>query len=87
MKWEYLVEELPAAFDKSTYLNNLGDRDWELVTIEDRMAYLKRPIRESSDCGVCLVILNKKNQLSPKQSEQVQEMIINALDRLGMADI
>jgi hypothetical protein len=47
MKWQYLIIQLPTAGNamegNENRLNNLGSQGWELVTIFDHRAYLKRP--------------------------------------------
>jgi hypothetical protein len=50
MKWEYLIIKMRGNLEKAS--NTLGNEGWELVTVENDIAYFKRPkdiaIRELS---------------------------------------
>ena len=41
-KWEYRIEHVPDWLG-TTILKTLGDAGWELVTIENAVAYFRRP--------------------------------------------
>lgn len=48
MKWEYKTLDL-GLYGYEDKLNNLGTEGWELVSVDNYVAYFKRPIRTKSE--------------------------------------
>lgn len=44
VKWEYLKEIADENYLTLPYLNELGAKGWELVSVDDGTAYFKRPL-------------------------------------------
>lgn len=58
MKWEYLREIADENYLTLPYLNELGANGWELVSVDNGIAYFKRAIE--SDTGMSEEVFNAK---------------------------
>ncbi len=47
MKWEYKTLDL--GFNPDSKINKFGADEWELVSVDNGIAYFKRPISENRD--------------------------------------
>lgn len=53
MKWEYLVTQLNReTFKDEDRLNELGQSGWELVSVDNGIAYFKRPLRTKLEAEI-----------------------------------
>lgn len=56
MKWEYFTKDLysqkQSPEEQAKILNHFGEQSWELVSVDNSVAYLKRPISEKTPISI-----------------------------------
>jgi len=73
MQWEYRFESLPNNInERFAILENLGQFGWELVSVDQGIAYCKRPVSVELTCSV---------EMTEDRTAELAEKIAHELDR------
>lgn len=70
MRWEYWIEEMPPDMKE---FNEMGEKGWELVSVDNGVAYFKRPLEEIPPA--IIVIYTDKSQKAQEIADQINRYL------------